>query len=511
MAAARIALTPTGPGPQPGPVATAPAPMEAAGGLSTFEALLTDQQQRPPDGQDPTHVEADAPVATSPDLSPGMARAAQAAWLPTDRFAPGVTHAARRGSIHGRGVTDDDADAARKAPAADDRAPYDIGMLLVPVAGPPVAQPPPPTALPVLSTFDLPPLLSAAVPAGRWRDVQVPDGIVRPLPAADAGSDAAALFEAGPGVAPPTAPGDGAAPEAGPVAEAPAVPPAGFSPAAIDAPAARLISGPGPGVPAPEFAHEKGTRNLAGTTSPPDAGQYTSLPGSGLRATPRDSRSNPSIDMPRIAQDDTRDPATVTPAAIASMARPTHDAASPSREPDARGAEHERAGGLERAQAATDQRPATVQTLLATGPRSRAALVSQAPGAPATLPDDASLASQMVQRMRLQWTAGAGTAVVTLDPEYLGAVTINLHVDSAGATTATLSAENADVRAWMQAHEPLLRQQLAEQGLSLDRLQVSDEHRREDDGPADERRRRWQPPAPPPPKRTATGTFAVMV
>ena len=63
---------------------------------------------------------------------------------------------------------------------------------------------------------------------------------------------------------------------------------------------------------------------------------------------------------------------------------------------------------------------------------------------------------------------------VSLQPEYLSEVTIALRVED-GGVTAHVSAASTDVRAWLGANEALLRQGLSEQGLTLDRLIVSDE------------------------------------
>lgn len=119
--------------------------------------------------------------------------------------------------------------------------------------------------------------------------------------------------------------------------------------------------------------------------------------------------------------------------------------------------------------------------------------------------DGARLDTQIVQAIHLQWRDGAGTARVTLEPEYLGRLTVELRV-SAGAVTATLHADSPEVRAWIESHDDLLRQGLSERGLSLDRLLVfegtpSGDHAR---GNA-EARRRWARQEPPRPARTRTG------
>ena len=109
-----------------------------------------------------------------------------------------------------------------------------------------------------------------------------------------------------------------------------------------------------------------------------------------------------------------------------------------------------------------------------------------------TLPNEAATAQSIVQTLRLQAANGGGTAVITLTPKYLGAVTVSLRV-SEGAVTATLQAENASVRTWMEANAPLLKEGLADRGLTLTEMVVAEpyeQHRQTEDQPrrhADER------------------------
>ncbi|MGD9906093.1 MAG: flagellar hook-length control protein FliK [Vicinamibacterales bacterium] len=107
--------------------------------------------------------------------------------------------------------------------------------------------------------------------------------------------------------------------------------------------------------------------------------------------------------------------------------------------------------------------------------------------APAALDD--VLPTQIIRSIRLHWRAGQGEARVQLRPEHLGELTIALTVER-GGVTATLHAENADVRRWIDAHSASLRDGLAEQGLRLERLIVSDERPRHD---ASAERRQQQP------------------
>jgi flagellar hook-length control protein FliK len=116
-------------------------------------------------------------------------------------------------------------------------------------------------------------------------------------------------------------------------------------------------------------------------------------------------------------------------------------------------------------------------------------------------PADEDVARQIVQAVHLQWRNGIGDARLTLQPEYLGEVVISLRVEG-GAVTATVHAAEPEVRAWMQAHEPLLKQGLANQGLVLDQLSVTDE--REDRGDAREGSRQ-SPEQPPYRRKTPRG------
>ena len=124
------------------------------------------------------------------------------------------------------------------------------------------------------------------------------------------------------------------------------------------------------------------------------------------------------------------------------------------------------------------------------------------------------ITQSIVQTMRMQWSSGSGSAVVSLRPDYLGEVTIALHVNG-GAVEATLHAANSDVRAWLQANEASLRQGLAAQGLTLERFHVSDEvAAKRDAAQQDGRRRPPQQAEPEPrrqPRRNPSHTFNVVV
>jgi flagellar hook-length control protein FliK len=128
------------------------------------------------------------------------------------------------------------------------------------------------------------------------------------------------------------------------------------------------------------------------------------------------------------------------------------------------------------------------------------------------IPNAPEVMDSIVQSMRMQYRDGIGTAVITLDPEFLGGVAISIHVAN-GAVTATLQADNPQVRAWLEANEPMLRQGLESQGLTLDRLVVAKESPRDDAPSADDHRRQQQPEPEdkPRPRRHETATFEVIV
>jgi len=127
-----------------------------------------------------------------------------------------------------------------------------------------------------------------------------------------------------------------------------------------------------------------------------------------------------------------------------------------------------------------------------------------------TLPDEDGVMSSIVQSMRLQMRDGVGTAVVHLEPDYLGAVSISLRVEN-GVVTASLHAENPQVRAWMETNAPLLRESLAGQGLSLDRLLVTDEHIVDDQSQGRQQRQEQEQQTRQRPRRGGAATFEVVV
>jgi flagellar hook-length control protein FliK len=84
------------------------------------------------------------------------------------------------------------------------------------------------------------------------------------------------------------------------------------------------------------------------------------------------------------------------------------------------------------------------------------------------------LPAQVVQSIRMQAIDGGGEAIVKLNPEYLGELIVAVKVEN-GAVSAALQSDSPAVRKWVESNEATLRQALAEHGLQLDRLTVSDE------------------------------------
>jgi flagellar hook-length control protein FliK len=100
--------------------------------------------------------------------------------------------------------------------------------------------------------------------------------------------------------------------------------------------------------------------------------------------------------------------------------------------------------------------------------------IEAAAPARADVPADGDLPRQIVQAIRMQWADGVGTARITLQPEYLGELSIAIRVEH-GAVTASLESNTASVREWIDGNQPMLRQALAEHGLHLEKLTVAEE------------------------------------
>jgi flagellar hook-length control protein FliK len=103
---------------------------------------------------------------------------------------------------------------------------------------------------------------------------------------------------------------------------------------------------------------------------------------------------------------------------------------------------------------------------------------------------DTDVMPQLVQAMRTQFRDGIGEAKLRLRPEHLGEVTIALRVEHQ-SVSATINADLAAVRDWIETKESALRQGLAEHGLHLEELVVREDEQR----PRDEPRRDGRPDA----------------
>ena len=113
----------------------------------------------------------------------------------------------------------------------------------------------------------------------------------------------------------------------------------------------------------------------------------------------------------------------------------------------------------------------------------------------------AAVTDQIVRGMQLQVKGNVGEARITLAPEHLGEVVVEMRVEKDGVV-ATLRADTPAVRGWIATHQDDLRAGLADVGLRLDDLQVSerDSQRGRQQPSADQ-----QPQTPRRPRRTSAG------
>jgi flagellar hook-length control protein FliK len=305
-----------------------------------------------------------------------------------------------------------------------------------------------------------------------------------------------------------------------------------------------------PGVPAPEVRADSGASNQPSAAVRDIVASAIDAKTKGRPAAAASSDGNPGIH--RLA-----DPKNGDRAAAAGNTRRTESVAAesvlqsalaaagqtqsaPSQNPDHDGA----AGTSEREAPAKDMEAApgrvaasiltgaahtdyeTVQTVAQSAVTGQTAATEKTSAPSAAMPpagadrpavlDDHGLHRQMVQAIQLQSRNGVGDARITLQPEYLGEVSIALRVED-GGVTAHVSAASAQVREWLGANESMLRQGLLDQGLKLERLIVSEEP---SSTPARDSRdrdaRREQQPQPdeeprPRPRRDASTTFEVTV
>jgi flagellar hook-length control protein FliK len=102
----------------------------------------------------------------------------------------------------------------------------------------------------------------------------------------------------------------------------------------------------------------------------------------------------------------------------------------------------------------------------------------------------ATVDEQIIRGIQLQMRDGGGEARIHLRPEHLGDVIVEMRVERDGVV-ATLRADTAAARGWIATHQEDLRAGLAEVGLHLEQLTVSDR-----EAPQDQRRDRPQDEAP---------------
>ncbi|MFN7980577.1 MAG: flagellar hook-length control protein FliK [Vicinamibacterales bacterium] len=124
---------------------------------------------------------------------------------------------------------------------------------------------------------------------------------------------------------------------------------------------------------------------------------------------------------------------------------------------------------------------------------------------------DQELPSQIVQAIRLRADNGNGQVHMRLNPDYLGEVSVDVRMNGA-SVVASVHASSAEVRDWLRTNEMQLRQTLADQGLHLQELVVSDEEPSEREGSG----QRYQPSDEQAQERRArrpreTATFEVLL
>ena len=78
-----------------------------------------------------------------------------------------------------------------------------------------------------------------------------------------------------------------------------------------------------------------------------------------------------------------------------------------------------------------------------------------------------------MQAIRLQVTRNGGEATIRLEPKHLGELSITVRVDQ-GQVNARLQAESPVVREYLQSHQNLLRESLADQQLTLGKFEVAE-------------------------------------
>ena len=126
------------------------------------------------------------------------------------------------------------------------------------------------------------------------------------------------------------------------------------------------------------------------------------------------------------------------------------------------------------------------------------------------LPADTT--TQIVQSIRMQLLRDGGEAHIRLDPRQFGDMSVRIRVDN-GQVTARVEADAPVVREWLQNNQHLLRQSLAGQQLTLDRLDVREPPATQDNGRRDgsPERERDAPQQRPRRRRPDTGELFEVV
>jgi flagellar hook-length control protein FliK len=126
--------------------------------------------------------------------------------------------------------------------------------------------------------------------------------------------------------------------------------------------------------------------------------------------------------------------------------------------------------------------------------KAAAPVAAPPPAAPADVPD-ADSAAALIDTIRLNAKPGVWEAKVTLKPEHMGEVTIDLSVEH-NNVTAVVRAESARVREWLHSNESGVRNGLNDQGLNLARFDVEEpepDRRRDEPPPQQQEQRRKAP------------------
>ena len=78
-----------------------------------------------------------------------------------------------------------------------------------------------------------------------------------------------------------------------------------------------------------------------------------------------------------------------------------------------------------------------------------------------------------MQAIRFQLVRGGGEATIRLEPKHFGELSITVRVEQ-GQVTARVQAESPVVREYLQSHQGLLRESLADQQLTLGKFEIAE-------------------------------------